>query len=66
MRLPTRRLFLAALATLAAAAASPATAADKIRVVATFTILGDMVRQIGGDHVALTTLVGPDGDAHVF
>ena len=66
MRLPTRRLLLAALATLAAAAASPATAADKIRVVATFTILGDMVRQIGGDHVALTTLVGPDGDAHVF
>ena len=66
MRLPTRRLLLAALATLAAAAASPATAADKIRVVATFTILGDMVRQIGGDHVALTTLVGPDGDGHVF
>ena len=35
-------------------------------MVATITILGDMVEQVGGEHVALTTLVGPDGDAHVF
>ncbi len=62
----SRRLFLAALVTLAVAAASPSWAADKLRVVATFTILGDMVRNVGGEHVALTTLVGPDGDAHVY
>jgi zinc/manganese transport system substrate-binding protein len=37
-----------------------------IRCVASFSILGDMVREIGGDHVALTVLVGPDGDAHVY
>jgi zinc/manganese transport system substrate-binding protein len=46
--------------------AGTAFAADKVKVVASFSILGDMVREIGGDHVALTTLVGPDGDAHVY
>ena len=44
-----------------------APAADgKLRVVASFSILGDIVKSIGGDRVAVTTLVGPDGDAHVF
>ncbi len=62
----SRRLFLAALVTLAVAAPSPSWAADKLRVVATFTVLGDMVKNVGGEHVALTTLVGPDGDAHVY
>ncbi len=37
-----------------------------IDVVATFSILGDMVRQVGGDRVHVTTLVGPDGDGHVY
>ncbi|RJF83568.1 metal ABC transporter substrate-binding protein [Azospirillum cavernae] len=40
--------------------------AEPVKVVATFSILGDLVRQIGGDEVAVTTLVGPDGDAHVY
>ena len=35
-------------------------------MVATFSILGDMVSRIGGEHVAVATLVGPDGDAHVY
>src|SRR3954471_16392199 len=39
---------------------------DKLVVVATFSIVGDLVREIGGDRVAVTTLVGPDGDAHVY
>lgn len=43
-----------------------ASAADKVKVVASFSILGDMVSEIGRDHVELTTLVGPDGDAHVY
>jgi zinc/manganese transport system substrate-binding protein len=43
-----------------------ATAADKVKAVASFSILGDMVRQVGGDRVDVTTLVGPDGDAHVY
>ncbi len=45
----------------------PAWSADApIPVVATFSILGDMVKRIGGDRVAVTTLVGADGDAHVY
>ena len=35
-----------------------------IRVVATYSILGDWVQQVGGDHVQLNVLVGPGGDAH--
>ncbi|MEM1387739.1 MAG: metal ABC transporter substrate-binding protein [Pseudomonadota bacterium] len=45
---------------------SAALADEPIPVVATFSILGDMVERIGGEHIALTTLVGPDGDAHVY
>lgn len=67
--MPTRRFLLASAATLAAltATAPTATWADEpMPVVATFSILGDMVAQIGGEHIALTTLVGPDGDTHVY
>jgi zinc/manganese transport system substrate-binding protein len=41
-------------------------AADKLPVTASFSILGDLVRVVGGDRVSVTTLVGPDEDAHVF
>jgi zinc/manganese transport system substrate-binding protein len=37
-----------------------------VPVVASFSILGDLVRQVGGERVAVTTLVGVDGDAHVY
>jgi zinc/manganese transport system substrate-binding protein len=50
----------------AAQAADNTVNTDKIAAVASFSILGDMVREVGGDRVAVTTLVGPDGDAHVF
>jgi len=43
-----------------------AQAADKIKAVASFSILGDMLRQVGGDRVEVITLVGPNGDAHVY
>ena len=43
-----------------------AAAAEPLKVVATFSILGDFVKNVGGDRVEATTLVGPDGDAHVF
>ncbi len=45
---------------------SPVHAADKVKAVASFSILGDMVKQVGGDRVEVSTLVGPNGDAHVF
>jgi zinc/manganese transport system substrate-binding protein len=40
--------------------------ASKLKAVATFSILGDLVRQVGGERVEVTTLVGPNGDAHVY
>jgi zinc/manganese transport system substrate-binding protein len=48
------------------AAVSPACAQDRLKVVASFSILGDFVRNVGGDRVDVTTLVGPNGDVHVY
>jgi zinc/manganese transport system substrate-binding protein len=48
------------------ATAVGAIAADKLPVMASFSILGDLVRVVGGDRVAVTTLVGADQDAHAF
>lgn len=65
----TRRVLLkstAAVAALTVLAPAWAESDGPIRVVATFSILGDMVSRIGGEHVAVTTLVGPDGDTHVY
>lgn len=59
-----RRIWLIGL--LLATAIVPARAQDRLNVVASFSILGDFVRNVGGDRVSLTTLVGPDGDAHVY
>jgi zinc/manganese transport system substrate-binding protein len=59
-----RRLLLLLLAGLLIA--TPLRAAERLRIVASFSILGDFVRNVGGDRVDLTTLVGPDGDVHVF
>jgi len=58
------RLWLAALAMFMVA--GPARAAERLNVVASFSILGDFVRNVGGDRVDVTTLVGPNGDAHVY
>jgi zinc/manganese transport system substrate-binding protein len=54
--------LLLAFSPVAARAESP----EKLPVVASFSILADFVRQIGGDKVAVKSLVGPNGDAHVF
>ena len=65
----TRRTLLnstAALVALLLAFPAVAEASEPIPVVATFSILGDMVARIGGEHVSVTTLVGPDGDTHVY
>ncbi|MHC4045589.1 metal ABC transporter solute-binding protein, Zn/Mn family [Bradyrhizobium sp. 23AC] len=47
-------------------AASPLRAAERLNVVASFSILGDLVRNVGGDRVNVTTLVGADSDVHVY
>ncbi|WP_136443925.1 metal ABC transporter solute-binding protein, Zn/Mn family [Pacificoceanicola onchidii] len=63
-----RTLLKSATALVAASFIAPgvALADDKLPVVATFSVLGDMVSRIGGEHVALTTLVGRGGDTHVY
>ena len=48
------------------ATAAPVRAQERLKVVASFSILGDFVRNVGGDRVNVTTLVGPDSDAHVY
>lgn len=56
----------AALAGSLAFVATPLRAAPAIRVVASFSILADLVTQIGGDRVAVTALVGPEHDLHGY
>jgi zinc/manganese transport system substrate-binding protein len=55
-----------ALVLLLALAVAPVAAQDKVKVVASFSILGDLVKNVGGDRVEVATLVGPGGDAHVY
>lgn len=62
----TVRKFLLALAAASALMTGASQAADKLAVTASFSILGDLVRVVGADRVTVTSLVGPDEDAHVF
>lgn len=65
--LPARRRALMALAgACLSAALGTAQAAEPLKVVASFSILGDIVREVGGADVSLTMLVGADGDAHAY
>lgn len=41
-------------------------AQERIRAVATFSILGDLLQRVGGDRVDVRLLVGPEADAHVY
>jgi len=43
-----------------------AQAPEKLPVVATFSILADFARNVGGERIEVTALVGPDGDTHVY
>lgn len=63
-----RRHLVAGLALGLTLSAAPmaAFAQEKLPVVASFSVLGDFVREVGGERVSVTTLVGPNGDAHVY
>jgi zinc/manganese transport system substrate-binding protein len=58
------RVIFAAVAILLGASAAGAT--ERIKVVATFSVIGDMVANVAGDKVDLVTLVGPAGDTELF
>lgn len=62
------RSFMLALAgsVLLAPAMLSSAVAEPLKVVASFSIIGDLARNVGGDRIELTTLVGPNGDAHVY
>ena len=72
------RFLLSLIGLVLVTAALPARAQDRVQapvqgpvqgpvnVVASFSILGDFVQNVGGERVIVTTLVGPDGDAHVY
>jgi zinc/manganese transport system substrate-binding protein len=60
------RIFLCLLVLGFAGRAPGAGAQQKVRVVASFSILGDLVKNVGGDRVEVVTLVAPNGDAHVY
>jgi zinc/manganese transport system substrate-binding protein len=61
-----RKFILALAAALVLAVPGVAPAQDKVAVVVTFSILEDLVRQVGGDRVAVDALVGRNHDAHVY
>jgi zinc/manganese transport system substrate-binding protein len=64
---PTQRLVLwSGLAVALMTVPAPARGKPKIEAVATISILGDLVKNVGGDRTDVTTLVGPNGDAHVY
>jgi zinc/manganese transport system substrate-binding protein len=62
--LATSLLATSLLAAIAAAAQEPSSA--RLKVIASFSILGDLVRNVGGDRVQVATLVGANGNAHVY
>lgn len=59
-------LVVGCCACLAVMGHAPAAAARTLRAVASFSVLADVVRQVGGAHVDVTSLVPPDGDPHEF
>ena len=62
----TRREALAVTALAALFVAPSARAQDRLNVIVSFSILGDFVKNVGGDRVEVATLVGPNGNAHVY
>ncbi len=59
-------MLLVTVTMMSACAGRPAARGDKLRVVATTTIVGDVVAQVGGDVIELTVLLPVGADPHVF
>lgn len=61
-----RKIAFASALSVITLTSAEAVLAEPLKVVASFSIIGDFVRNVGGDRIELSTLVGPDGDAHVY
>jgi zinc/manganese transport system substrate-binding protein len=61
-----RLLQLAGLMSVITLSGLSSATAQELKVVASFSIIADLARNVGGDRIRLTTLVGPNGDAHVY
>jgi len=66
MRSLKQNILAGLLSGLSLVAATAVAAEEKIKIVASFSILGDMVEQVIGEHASVTTIVGPDADAHIY
>jgi zinc/manganese transport system substrate-binding protein len=66
MKRTTLKLFALSCLTASGLFSPQANAAEPLPVVASFSILGDLVQVVGGERVKVTTLAGPDADAHEF
>ncbi|WP_421693873.1 metal ABC transporter substrate-binding protein [Aestuariivirga sp.] len=66
MSVSLRSLLAVTAVGLALVSAPSAFADGKVKAVASFSILGDMVSRVGGDLVEVTTIVGPNSDTHVY
>lgn len=66
--MPLRHLFAGVVAIFSFGGLTARALADStsINAVASFSILADMVEAVGGEHVSVTSIVGPDSDAHVY
>lgn len=62
----SRKYLMTAAALPALLAFSAPVSAAELKAVASFTVLADIVKQVGGTHVTVTSLVKPDGDPHEF
>lgn len=60
------RIIVVVLTLCLAGSGNEVRAETKLKVIASFSILGDMSKNVGGNRVQVTTLVGPNGDAHVY
>ena len=66
MRSLKQSILAGLLSGLSFVAATAVAAEEKMKIVASFSILGDMVEQVIGEHASVTTIVGPDADAHIY
>ncbi|GFM51335.1 metal ABC transporter substrate-binding protein [Pseudomonas capsici] len=61
-----RLMMLSSMAAIVLSAFASLAQAKPLEAVASFTVIADMVSNVGGDRVHVTSLIGPNGDPHVY